>query len=307
MIAPRKTPEPELDQYQNLMNNTVLTNKLKAYFQYIIPQHFLSSLMYKLTRSEIPPIKAALIRGIARLYKIDVEQAQETDLSRYHSFNHFFTRALKPEYRPIDLTEHAVISPVDGTVSQVGLITAGKILQAKKHRFEVQTLLAHDESAKHFLNGNFTTLYLSPRDYHRIHAPFTGKLLRMIYVPGKLFSVSPATTEEVSGLFARNERVVCIFDTEYGICAVVLVGAIFVSSMETVWAGDITPNELNKVTSWDYSSNDYFIYKGDELGRFNMGSTVILLFPGNQISWEEKLNPGQPVKMGEKIAVKMKN
>lgn len=286
------------------MSSSSIINKLKVIPQYIIPQHFLSSIMYKITRCETPFVKSALIHGITKIYNIDVSQAANTDLSTYASFNRFFTRALKPENRPIDITPGAMVSPVDGTVSQAGPISEGKIVQAKKHHYDVKTLLANDESASEFTNGEFTTIYLSPRDYHRIHAPFTGRLTKMIYVPGKLYSVSPATTEEVPGLFAKNERVVCLFETEYGPAAVILVGAIFVSSMDTVWAGEITPSDLNVVTKWDYTDREYILNKGDELGRFNMGSTVILLLPENQISWDEQMRPGESLIMGEKIATK---
>lgn len=286
------------------MNTNKLLNKLKVSIQHYIPQHFLSSIMYQIARCEIPLVKNSIIRLIIKLYKVNVAEALQTDINQYKSFNHFFTRALKPECRPIDSNPNSLACPVDGTVSQAGKIHREQILQVKDHDYSLSALLANDSSVKSFTDGEFATIYLSPKDYHRIHIPFSGRLNKMIYIPGKLFSVNQVTTEGVEGLFAKNERVVCLFDTEFGQAAVILVGAIFVSSMETVWAGEITPSNFDKVTSWDYSDRDYRMNKGDELGRFNMGSTVILLLPKGTFQWHETMRPNQVVRLGERIATK---
>ncbi len=289
--------------YRALMNS--LIKKIKVLPQYIIPQHFLSSIIYKIMRCEVKLVKTVLINTITKLYGINIDEALVSDTTQYKSFNHFFTRELKPAVRPIDSNPAHIVSPVDGTVSQAGTIRTEQILQAKNHDYPLSALLANDACINDFINGEFATIYLSPKDYHRIHMPFDGKLRKMIYVPGNLFSVNQATTEEVEGLFAKNERVICLFDTDFGPAAVILVGAIFVSSMETVWAGEITPSNLKQVTSWEYTEKTYAMKKGDELGRFNMGSTVIILLPQGSAHWGEQMFKAyHEVKLGECIAVK---
>jgi len=278
-----------------------LTDAVKIIPQYLLPHHFLSSIMHSVTRSKTTYIKNFAIRTVIKLYDVDMKDALVTEPTAYPSFNHFFTRQLKPSARPICQESNAVVSPVDGKVSQLGKINESRIFQAKGHHYTIEELLGDTALAACFKDGKFATLYLSPRDYHRIHAPLTGKLRQMIHIPGKLFSVNRVTTENVPGLFARNERVVTVFDTDAGPMAAVLVGAIFVSSMDTVWAGTITPPYGKEIRKWDYRDKNFNLHKGDELGRFNMGSTVILLFPKNTTNWNNKLKPGSEVIMGRKI------
>jgi phosphatidylserine decarboxylase len=274
-----------------------IVDKLFILLQQILPHHLLSQLMYWLTRSEWPPLKRLLINQAIRLYDID--------MNNYRSFNQFFTRELRPQTRPIARARNAVASPVDGTVSQAGRIKDGRIFQAKGHTYSLLELLGGDQEwADIFAEGCFATIYLSPRDYHRIHIPLAGTLKRMIHVPGRLFSVSPATTEAVPNLFSRNERVVNLFDTAAGPMAVIMVGAIFVASMDTIWAGTVTPSR-RRVRSWDYgkpSTATTRLKKGDELGRFNMGSTVIVLFGKEAVEWSDEMQPETGLRMGQKIA-----
>ncbi|WP_455223358.1 archaetidylserine decarboxylase [Kaarinaea lacus] len=287
-----------------------LVDKLKVWPQYLLPHYLLTDLMFFLTRSKLRVWKNTFIRWFAHQYKVDMTLAAEEELTAYETFNAFFTRALKPESRSICAENECVACPVDGTVSQAGVVNIESIFQAKGHDFSLTQLLASQtEWIDKFRNGSYATIYLSPKDYHRIHMPIDGELKQMTYVPGKLFSVSPATVREIPGLFARNERVLCFFDTAFGPLAVILVGAMIVGSMETVWHGTITPPHQKYLGHWYYHSEDneeksrhVVLSKGDELGRFNMGSTVILLFAKNKIQWEEYLTAGTPVEMGRKIA-----
>ncbi len=260
--------------------------------------------MHGLTRCRWQPLKQTLINGVIRLYKVDLSSALEPDPDAYPCFNDFFTRALRPEARPLCEGPGTIASPVDGTISQIGSIEQGRLFQAKGHSFELEQLLGGSvEGMEAYEGGGFATIYLSPRDYHRIHMPIDGRLKWMRHVPGRLFSVSPSTTRTVPGLFARNERIVTQFATEAGDMGMILVGAIFVSSMETVWAGTVTPRAL-AVTRWQYEQaqpQPVLLQKGEEMGRFNMGSTVILLFPKGTVEWEKHLEPGVAVQMGEKI------
>ncbi len=229
-----------------------------------------------------------------------MDEALYPDIDAYTSFNQFFTRALKPHCRPITNTFGAIASPADGRVSQIGDIADGQIIQAKGKHYSAQTLLGGGEKhTQTFMDGKFATIYLSPKDYHRLHMPLTGSLREMIYIPGRLFSVNTATTQAIPGLFARNERVVALFDTEAGPMALVLVGAIFVASIETVWQGVITPPHGSKIRTFQYSQNAPVLQRGEEMGRFNMGSTIIVLFAKNTIHWRQNLSPGQSIKMGE--------
>lgn len=282
-----------------------IIDRLFALLLYLLPHHLLSRLVYWITRSEWPLLKNALIQTVIKLYDVEMRLAVEPDPSQYRSFNAFFTRQLRPEVRPLSMEAETVLCPVDGAVSQAGEISNGRIFQAKGQDYSLSELLADDEEwAQKFEDGSFATLYLSPRDYHRIHMPVSGKLRKMLHVPGRLFSVSPSTTRTVPRLFSRNERVINLFDTEMGPVAVILVGAIFVSSMDTVWAGTITPAS-QRITQWNYPdrpTEPVTLDKGDELGRFNMGSTVILLFGKQVIEWNELLRPGVKVRMGEEIA-----
>ncbi|MCG7897405.1 MAG: archaetidylserine decarboxylase [Candidatus Thiodiazotropha weberae] len=274
--------------------------------QYLLPHHFLSALMHKLTRVELKPVKDMIIRSIVDWYNVNLQEAMESDPSRYRSFNDFFTRALRPDARPVTQLAHEIASPADGTLSQAGDIESGYLFQAKGHDYALFELLGGDqEMTSLFEEGHFATIYLSPRDYHRLHMPLAGKLRKMVHVPGRLFSVNETTCRKVPRLFARNERVICLFDTEAGPMAMILVGAIFVSSIETVWAGTVTPTRL-RVSSWDYNQqqqpDSVDLEKGEEMGRFNMGSTVILLFGKDAVEWSETFTPGSPVKMGRAIA-----
>ncbi|MCU7892510.1 MAG: archaetidylserine decarboxylase [Candidatus Thiodiazotropha sp. (ex Ustalcina ferruginea)] len=274
--------------------------------QYPLPHHLLSWVMHSITRIETKPIKDLLIRRVVDWFNVDMQEALESDPSRYRHFNDFFTRALNPDARPVTQQSNEIACPADGALSQAGDIEAGYLFQAKGHDYSLLELLGGDAEMSHlFEDGNFATIYLSPRDYHRLHMPISGKLKRMVHVPGRLFSVNATTCQKVPRLFARNERVICLFDTEVGPMAMILVGAIFVSSIETVWAGTITPAR-QRVNSWDYSPQSepvtVELEKGEEMGRFNMGSTVILLFGKDSIEWLDDFTSGTAVKMGEAIA-----
>jgi len=274
---------------------------LKIYPQYLLPQHFLSSIMHKVTRSRSTLFKNFAINQVIKHFRVNMDDAVESDPSNFQTFNHFFTRALKADARPINHMTKSIVSPVDGTISQIGKINHDQIFQAKGHQYSLQELLANDAYCSKFIEGNFATIYLSPRDYHRIHNPISGKLIRMIHVPGQLFSVNTITTANVPNLFARNERVISLFETDVGLMAVILVGAIFVSSIETVWAGEVTPPSGKSIRTWQYDDQPFFLNKGDELGRFNMGSTAIILFETNKMNWENAQIAGRSVKMGELI------
>lgn len=290
------------------MNNkedldVTLWDRLVTLPQYLIPQHALSVLMHTLTRSEKTWFKNSFIRFIIKKYKVNIEEAKTADLQAYPSFNTFFTRELREGVRPVAQGEDIVVSPVDGAISQLGQIKAGQIVQAKGRHYTVLELLAGDQQlAQLFENSQFATIYLSPRDYHRIHMPLTGKLISMTYIPGKLFSVSPRTARTVPNLFARNERVVTVFETEIGPMVLILVGAIFVGSMETVWQGQITPDYGKKIERWTYQDEQAItIQKGEEMGRFNMGSTVVMLMPEQCQSFLDELKESSTVKMGQAI------
>lgn len=270
--------------------------------QYVLPHHALSTMMSKLTHCENKVWKNLFIKQIIRHYGVNMDEAREPDINAYRSFNHFFTRELKPGVRPLSTTRNAIVCPADGAVSQAGDITDGKIFQAKGKSFTATDLLGGDaERAEPFNNGIFTTIYLSPKDYHRLHMPLTGTLKEMVHIPGRLFSVNPATVNSVPELFARNERVAAIFDTEVGPMALVLVGAIFVSSVETVWHGIVTPPSITEVQNWQYGDDAPTLKMGAEMGRFNMGSTIIVLFGKDNAEWDVEFKAGKEVKLGELI------
>ncbi len=280
--------------------------------QHILPQHALSGLMYRLARVRWRPLKDLLIRTLLRLYRIDMSEAAETDPHAYVHFNAFFTRALRPDARPQDPDPKAIVSPVDGAISQIGTIDAGRLIQAKGRDFTVEELLGGNvERARAYAGGSFATLYLAPGDYHRIHMPLGGSLTWMRHVPGHLFSVNTATAALVPRLFARNERVICGFDTLTGEMGMVLVGAIFVGGIQTVWAGEITPTKARTSASASRSAlaaaqteqRPVRLERGEEMGRFNLGSTVILLFEPGRVRWDERLAPGQKVRLGERLGV----
>ncbi len=281
-----------------------LRDNLFVLLQYILPQHPISRLIHWLTRLRVPWLKNIMGRWFIRHFQVNMGEAVEADIEAYPDFNSFFTRALKPGARPLATESNAVLCPVDGAVSQAGKVEGDAIFQAKGHQFSMQTLLGNSTNwSDKFQNGLFATLYLSPRDYHRIHMPLTGTLKEVIYVPGRLFSVNPVTTRKVPGLFARNERVACLFETEHGPMGMVLVGAINVASIETVWQGVVTPPAGKRIQTWDYSDKHVVLNAGEEMGRFNMGSTVILLFGPQQVEWVDKLVAEAPVRMGELIGM----
>ncbi|ARS47461.1 phosphatidylserine decarboxylase [Ectopseudomonas mendocina DLHK] len=270
--------------------------------QYLLPHHLLSRLIGCVAECRIGWLKNRLIAWFAKQYRVDMSEAQVEDLSAYEHFNAFFTRALKAGARPLDETPGAILCPADGAISQLGVIEHGRLFQAKGHSFSATELLGGDaERAAPFMGGQFATVYLSPKDYHRVHMPLAGTLKEMVYVPGRLFSVNQTTAENVPELFARNERVVCLFDTERGPMAVVLVGAMIVASVETVWAGLVTPPKRElKSTRYDAESRGPIeLAKGAELGRFKLGSTAIVLFGPQQVQWAEELTAGSTVRMGQ--------
>ncbi|NVK21264.1 MAG: phosphatidylserine decarboxylase [Kangiellaceae bacterium] len=279
-------------------------DKLKVLLQYLIPQHGISLLMGKIAESKNPSIKNTFINWFIKKYGIDMSIAERQTAQEFETFNDFFTRSLKPEMRPIAEGDDVIVNPADGKTSQLGPIEDGFIFQAKGHRYSAKTLLGGDEAlAKPFANGEFATVYLAPKDYHRLHMPIDGKLTKMLHVPGKLFSVNPLTARNVPNLFARNERVVAMFDTEIGPMAMVLVGATIVGSIETVWHGTVTPPTREGVKVWDYQGDDAIsLKKGQEMGRFKLGSTVILLFPKNTVEWANNMKAYAPTVMGQQLA-----
>ena len=278
-----------------------LADRLFVWMQYALPHHALSRLVGGLAASEKPWIKNPLIKWFSQRFGISLEEAKIQDPTAFPSFNAFFTRALQEGARPIDATEQGIVSPADGVVSQCGQIRGSDVLQAKGAYFSVYELLGGDAAlAEEFINGHFATIYLSPKDYHRVHMPISGTLRKILYVPGRLFSVNNATAEQVPKLFARNERAVCVFDTDAGPVAVILVGAMIVAAIETVFTGQITPL-ANKVQTIDFSKQPLNREKGEELGRFLLGSTVILLFPENACQWQPELAAGSTLKMGQLI------
>ncbi len=276
---------------------------LFIYAQHLVPHHLFSRLTGLLAACETPWLKNVLIERFIAAYGVDMSQAAEPDPRAYSCFNTFFTRALKPGARPLAPASDAVLSPADGTISALGAIDDDAIFQAKGHAFSLTTLLGGDpQRAAPFRSGSFATVYLSPKDYHRVHTPLGGTLREMIYVPGRLFSVNQTTAENIPGLFARNERAVCLFDTPTGPMAVVLVGAMIVAAIETVWAGRVAPAAHGLlVTDYRNAAPPIQLNKGDELGRFLLGSTAIVLFGPGMATWRENLLAGAPVRMGEQI------
>ncbi len=281
-------------------------DKLKITLQYLLPKHLISRLVGFLAAAQLGPLSHALIKLFIKAYGINMAEAKHENASDYASFNEFFTRPLKDGIRPLVQDANIIAHPVDGAISQLGAIEGDLLIQAKGHHYSLQALLGGKaETADPYLNGQFACIYLAPKDYHRIHMPVTGTLREMIYVPGELFSVNPLTAANVPGLFARNERVVTIFDTEVGPMALVLVGATIVASIETVWAGTITPPTGKEVFRWQYpatGANAVTLEKGAEMGRFKLGSTVILAFAKDQIEFLAGQNPATVTRMGEAFA-----
>lgn len=279
-----------------------LKTLLTVYPQYLLPHHLLSNAMANITHCKNRLLKNAFIRLIIRLYGVDMNEAKINDLDQFQSFNHFFTRELRDGARQFPSETNTIACPADGAISQIGLIERDQIFQAKGHSYSLLDLLGgNSEHAKAFENGAFVTIYLSPKDYHRLHMPMAGHLREMIHIPGRLFSVNNATVSTVPKLFARNERVVCLFNSDAGPMALILVGAIFVSSIETVWHGVVTPPTINEPRHWHYEDNAPTLEKGAEMGRFNMGSTIIVLFGEQHTTWLETLQAGDKVNLGQSL------
>jgi phosphatidylserine decarboxylase len=279
--------------------NAGFRGRLFVWLQYLLPQHGLSRLILAATRVRIPWFKNWTIRGFLKLYTVNMNEAAESDPYRYGSFNEFFTRALKEHARPIADAPDVIACPVDGCISEAGTIDRDRLLQAKGRYYRLGDLLASQPWASRFEGGSFATIYLAPFDYHRVHMPLQGELRETVYVPGRLFSVNAVTAQHVPRLFARNERVLTLFDTAFGQFALVLVGALNVGSMATVWAGDITPAARRRVTR--LAAPPTLLDKGAELGRFNMGSTVILLFEPNRARWQSGVHAGRLVRLGQSL------
>ena len=280
-----------------------MLDQLKIAGQYLLPKHLLSRLLGKLASAKAGGLTTFVIEAFIRKYQVNMAEAQHSDPKYYKTFNDFFTRALEEGARPMLADSHQLAMPVDGKVSQVGQITQGRIFQAKGHDFSARELLGgFDIDVAPFDEGSFANIYLAPKDYHRIHMPMAGKLEKMLFVPGDLFSVNPLTAENIPNLFARNERVVAIFSTEHGPFAMVLVGATVVASIETVWAGTIAPNHGKQVQVWDYSTQNITLEKGEEMGRFKLGSTIVALFPKDTVEFADYLTPGAPTRLGEVLA-----
>ena len=274
---------------------------MRTCYQSLLPQHGLSRLAGWIANCKQTWIKNRLINGFIRHYDVDMGLAIEEDPAHYINFNHFFTRALKPEKRPISNNLQDIISPVDGSISQIGDIHQDKLIQAKKINYSLQALLGGSAKlASQFEGGKFASFYLAPKDYHRVHAPYAGELKEMIYVPGRLFSVNAKTSTELPNLFVRNERVITLFSTPIGPMAVILVGAMLVANISIVWEGIIAPSSGRHIYHWHYLDNKISLMKGQEIGHFQLGSTVILLFAPDHIKWSTHLS-GKIVQFGECI------
>lgn len=278
-----------------------LTQRLFVASQYLAPHHLLSRLIGRLAASEWAPIRTTFIRRFAQQFQVNMSEAERENLSDYRTFNDFFTRSLKAGARPLPDDPQRLICPVDGAVSQAGSIDGGRIFQAKGRDYSLTELLGGDiDQGKAFRAGRFATLYLSPRDYHRIHMPCDGRLIRTTFVPGRLFSVNGVTADKVPRLFARNERLVCEFETEHGRMILVLVGAMIVASIETVWAGIVAPDG-RRIKHQHFNQDGPHFKRGDEVGRFRLGSTVIVLFTAAAPEWDAGIRAGQPVRLGQPL------
>ncbi|MDY0013641.1 MAG: archaetidylserine decarboxylase [Rhodocyclaceae bacterium] len=278
-----------------------MSDRLAVLPQYLLPKQALTRLAGKLAGARAGGLTTAVIRWFIGRYGVNMAEAANPDPAAYASFNEFFTRALGPGARPLAPADF--ICPVDGAISQFGPIAGDHIFQAKGHHYTTTALVGGDAAlAARFEDGHFATLYLSPKDYHRIHMPCAGRLTRMIHVPGALFSVNPTTARGVPGLFARNERVVCVFESDFGPFALVLVGATIVGSMATVWHGVVNPPRPGQVRDWRYDTQTILLQKGEEMGRFLLGSTVVMLFPRDTLAFNPSWTPAQAVRMGEGMA-----
>ncbi len=268
-----------------------------------MPKQLLTVLAGKFAGARLGGLTTAVIRRFVARYKVNMQEADNPDIASYASFNDFFTRPLREDARP--LADADFICPVDGAISQFGAIESDNIFQAKGHSYTTTALVGGDaDLAAQFADGSFATLYLSPKDYHRIHMPCDGRLRRMIYVPGELFSVNPTTARGVPGLFARNERVVCVFDSEFGPFVLTLVGATIVGSMATVWHGVVNPPRSRAIREWHYDDQEITLQRGDEMGRFLLGSTVVMLFPKESLNFNPAWQPAKALRMGEAMGSK---
>lgn len=276
---------------------------MNIFLQRCTPQHALSRLMGLLANCRCCHLKNWAIKQFIAAYGVDLSESLESDYTAFPSFNAFFTRALKPGARDFSAPEAAVISPVDGAVSEFGVITEGKLLQAKGQDYSAEALLGSAVEASTFQDGTFITLYLAPKDYHRVHMPFGGRLRQMRYIPGKLFSVNPAAVNGIPGLFAKNERVVCHFDTAFGPMVVILVGAMIVASMHLQWCGQVAPQRSRHIVETDYSHEQLSFERGEEIGHFQLGSTVILLLPNGVMDFNPDLSSGQSIRLGNVLGV----
>ncbi|AXA91201.1 archaetidylserine decarboxylase [Massilia sp. YMA4] len=278
-----------------------MSDRLAVLPQYLLPKGALTNFAGRVAGAKGGAMTTRLIRWFVGKYDVNMDEAENPDIASYKSFNEFFTRALKPGVRP--LADADFVCPVDGRISQFGAIEDDQIFQAKGHKFTTTALVGGDRTlADQFRHGSFANLYLSPRDYHRIHMPCDGRLTRMIYIPGDLFSVNPTTARGIPGLFARNERVVCVFDTAAGPFVMTLVGATIVGSMATVWHGVVNPPRQPTLCEWTYHDRDIVLKKGEELGRFLLGSTVVMLFPKDTLAFNPHWQPAGPVRLGEMMA-----
>ncbi|KRA09772.1 archaetidylserine decarboxylase [Acidovorax sp. Root568] len=278
-----------------------MSDRLAVLPQYALPKRALTTLAGKFASARLGGLTTSVIRWFVGRYNVNMAEAANPDIASYTSFNDFFTRALKPGARP--LAQADLICPVDGAISQFGPIAKDQVFQAKGHTYSTTALVGGDAAAAaRFDNGHFATLYLSPRDYHRIHMPCAGELTRMVHVPGDLFSVNPTTARGVPGLFARNERVVCFFESTQGPFVLVLVGATIVGSMATVWHGQVIPPRTGTLRQWDYAKGQVSLQQGEEMGRFLLGSTVVMLFPQGPLQFNPQWSPTRPIQLGEAMA-----
>jgi phosphatidylserine decarboxylase len=275
-----------------------VSDRLAVLPQYLLPKGALTNFAGRVAGAKGGAMTTRLIRWFVGRYNVNMDEALDPDITHYTSFNDFFTRALRPDARPLAQADY--VCPVDGRISQFGSIDKDQIFQAKGHSFSTTALVGGDAAlAAQFEHGSFANLYLSPRDYHRIHMPCDGRLTRMIYVPGELFSVNPTTARGIPGLFARNERVVCVFDTANGPFVMTLVGATIVGSMATVWHGVVNPPRTGEIRDWSYANDNVVLKQGEELGRFLLGSTVVMLFPKDTVDFNANWQPAGPVQLGE--------
>lgn len=278
-----------------------MSDRIKVLAQYLLPKQALTVLAGKLANLRGGRLTTAVIRWFIQRYGVDMGEAAAPDIASYATFNDFFTRPLRGGMRP--LAQADLICPVDGAISQFGRIERNHIYQAKGHRYSTTALVGGDRDlAAGFENGHFATLYLSPKDYHRIHMPCDGRLTQMIYVPGSLFSVNPATVRGVPALFARNERVACVFDSPHGPFVLTLIGATIVGSMATAWHGTVNPPRSREIRKWRYGDGEVSLAQGDEMGRFQLGSTVVLLFPQCGLQFNPEWAPLRGVRLGETMA-----